>query len=153
MHVNSAGTLLVRESVQPIVPMHALPLLGCEINWNDRGIHVRHPAMGVLPVRLRDGTLLVIRLIAEYERFLMRHQAARSASERMWQQAVGQSDTTLTTSKEWFGKHLRFDTCGELELQTVVKVLFPGLPVHLAAQVAASPTFDPSCVPFNRRAR
>ena len=102
MHVNSAGTLLVRESVQPIVPMHALPLLGCEISWNDRGIHVRHPAMGVLPVRLRDGTpelpeFLVIRLIAEYERFLMRHQAARSTSERMWQQAVGQSDTTLTT--------------------------------------------------------
>ncbi|CAE7201781.1 unnamed protein product [Symbiodinium sp. CCMP2592] len=78
MHVN-----LVRESVQPILPMHALPLLGCEINWTDRGIHVRHPGLGILPVRVKDGTpelpeFLVLRLIGEYERFLLRRENSRA---------------------------------------------------------------------------
>ena len=35
MFRNDSGTLLVREAVQPIVPMSALPLLGCEISWSD----------------------------------------------------------------------------------------------------------------------
>ena len=34
---------------------------------------------------------MVLRLIAEYERFLLRHQAARNTSERMWQHAFGQA--------------------------------------------------------------
>ncbi|CAE7462942.1 unnamed protein product, partial [Symbiodinium sp. KB8] len=85
MFCNDSGTLLVREPVLPIVPMSALPLLGCEISWSDRGCYVRHPC------------------------------------------------------KEWLGKHLRSDSCGELELQTVAKVLFPDLPEALASQVAAFP--------------
>ena len=59
MFRNDSGTLLVREPVLPIVtivPMSALPLLGREISWSDRGCYVRHPSQGLLPVRLRDGT-------------------------------------------------------------------------------------------------
>ncbi|CAE7870450.1 unnamed protein product [Symbiodinium sp. KB8] len=47
----------------------------------------------------------------------------------------------------------RSDSCGELELQAVAKVLFPDLPEALESQVAACPSFDPNCVPFNRRTR
>ncbi|CAE7937584.1 unnamed protein product [Symbiodinium sp. KB8] len=158
MFRNDSGTLLVREAVQPIVPMSALPLLGCEISWSDRGCFVRHPSQGLLPVRLRDGTSelpanLVLRLIAEYERFLLRHQAVRDTSARVWQHALGKDDVSLGSLKEWLGKHLSNDSCGELELQTVSKVLFPDLPEALASQVATSPSFDPSRVPFNRRTR
>ncbi|OLP95354.1 hypothetical protein AK812_SmicGene22530 [Symbiodinium microadriaticum] len=158
MFRNDSGTLLVREAVQPIVPMSALPLLVCEISWSDRGCFVRHPSQGLLPVRLRDGTPelpanLVLRLIAEYERFLLRHQAARDTSARVWQHALGKDDVSLGSLREWLSKHLRDDSCGELELQTVSKVLFPDLPEALASQVATSPSFDPSRVPFNRRTR
>ncbi|CAE7578647.1 unnamed protein product, partial [Symbiodinium necroappetens] len=145
MFRNDSGTLLVREPVLPIVtivPMSALPLLGREISWSDRGCYVRHPSQGLLPV-----------LIAEYERFLLRHQATRNTSERMWQHAFGQAEVSLSSLKEWLGKHLRSDSCGELELQTVATVLFPDLPEALASQVAACPSFDPSFVPFNRRTR
>ena len=109
-------------------------------------------------MRLRDGTPelpanLVLRLIAEYERFLLRHQAARNTSARVWQHALGQDEVGLGSLKEWLSKHLCNDSCGELELQTVSKVLFPDLPEALASQVATSPSFDPSRVPFNRRTR
>ncbi|CAE7349719.1 RE2 [Symbiodinium sp. CCMP2592] len=158
MHVNSAGTLLVRESVQPILPMHALPLLGCEINWTDRGIHVRHPGLGILPVRLKDGTpelpeFLVLRLIGEYERFLLRRETSRAVSQQLWQRSVGQEEVGLSSLREWVAAHVAADSCSESELQLIVKTLFPGLPERLASQVAVSPTFDPSCVPFNRRTR
>ncbi|CAE7252251.1 RE1 [Symbiodinium sp. CCMP2592] len=158
MHVNSAGNLLVRESVQPILPMHALRLLGCEINWTDRGIHVRHPGLGILPVRLKDGTpelpeFLVLRLIAEYERFLLRRETSRAVSQQLWQRSVGQEEVGLSSLREWVAAHVAADSCSESELQLIVKTLFPGLPERLASQVAVSPTFDPSCVPFNRRTR
>ncbi|CAE7722591.1 mycC [Symbiodinium sp. CCMP2592] len=135
MHVNSAGTLLVRESVHPILPMHALPLLGCEINWTDRGIHVRHPGLGILPVRLKDGTpelpeFLVLRLIGEYERFLLRRETSRAVSQQLWQRSVGQEEVGLSSLREWVAAHVEADS-----LRLV------------------SPTFDPSCVPFNRRTR
>ncbi|CAE7311614.1 unnamed protein product, partial [Symbiodinium sp. KB8] len=62
-------------------------------------------------------------------------------------------EVSLGSLKEWLSKHLCNDSCGELELQTVSKVLFPDLPEALASQVATSPSFDPSRVPFNRRSR
>ena len=71
----------------------------------------------------------------------------------MWQHALGQDEVSLGSLKEWLSKHLCNDSCGELELQTVSKVLFPDLPEALASQVATSPSFDPSRVPFNRRSR
>ncbi|CAE7944777.1 unnamed protein product, partial [Symbiodinium sp. KB8] len=72
---------------------------------------------------------------------------------RVWQHALGKDDVSLGSLREWLSKHLRDDSCGELELQTVSKVLFPDLPEALASQVATSPSFDPSRVPFNRRTR
>ncbi|CAE7298434.1 unnamed protein product [Symbiodinium necroappetens] len=101
-----------------------------------------------------DTTLLVKGLDTLTQKALARHPSSlfRLATfhERL---GIDYAEVSLSSLKEWLGKHLRSDSCGELELQAVAKVLFPDLPETLESQVAACPSFDPSCVPFNRRTR
>ena len=47
-------TLLVKEEVQPIVPLSDLINIGVSIEWNDRGCKMKH-AGRILPVYLDEG--------------------------------------------------------------------------------------------------
>ena len=55
----------------PILPMAALPALGCAIVWSDKGVNITHPVKGSLPVRLNGlcpemPKSVILQLIAEY---------------------------------------------------------------------------------------
>ena len=82
MHVNVQGTLLTQGKVQPILPMAALPRLGCVIQWSEVGFSVKHPVLGLLPTRLNCTSPelpapLLLKLITDYEGLVTREARAR----------------------------------------------------------------------------
>ena len=48
-------TLLSRDSVEAIVPLHRLVALGYQINWSKRGCRINHPSRGTIECTLRNG--------------------------------------------------------------------------------------------------
>ena len=48
-------TLLSREPVEAIVPLHRLVTLGYQINWSKKGCRIHHPSRGTIDCVLRNG--------------------------------------------------------------------------------------------------
>eukprot|EP00439_Symbiodinium_sp_Y106_P018206 s4987_g2.t1 len=72
LHINSAGTLLSRQPVAPIVSAAALLELGYRIQWSKDSCQVSHPTRGQLEVDASSGCPeigqeIALQLIAEYE--------------------------------------------------------------------------------------
>ena len=72
LHINSAGALLSRQPVAPIVSAAALLELGYRIQWSKDSCQVSHPRRGQLEVDASSGCPeigqeIALQLIAEYE--------------------------------------------------------------------------------------
>ena len=48
-------TLLTRDNVEVIVPLHRLVKLGCRLQWTSAGVKITHPQSGKIECRLRGG--------------------------------------------------------------------------------------------------
>ena len=49
------GTLLTKQSVQPLVPLSQVAALGYRVNWTAQQCSIRHPSRGELEVTLEQG--------------------------------------------------------------------------------------------------
>ena len=92
LFILKVGALLSEACVQPILPMAALPALGCAIVWSDEGVNITRPVKGSLPVRLNGlcpelPKSVILQLIAEYE-LLQREQQNLTAKKMLWWEAV-----------------------------------------------------------------
>ena len=157
MHVNAQGTLLTSQPVQPILPMAALPRLGCTIQWSDVGLSVRHPTCGLLPVRLNDTSPelpapLLLRLIGDYEQLVKREVKDRQSRERLWK-VLSQVASDVVDPQAWLEHHVRAGTLDATSLHVWVRAAFPELPERIASRIACEPCCEPERVPFNRRTR
>ena len=157
MHVNTQGTLLTLNPVQPILLMAAPPRLGRTIQWSDAGFSVRHPTNGLLPVRLNGTspelpTPLLLRLIGDYEDLVRREMKDRQSRERLWR-VLSQVASDVVDPQVWLEHHVKEGTIDETSLHVWVRAAFPDLPEHIASRIACEPRYDPERVPFNRRTR
>ena len=159
LFLGDVGTLLSSEAVQPILPMAALPALGCSITWSDKGVSIRHPQKGLLPVRLNGScpklpTPIVLQLIRDYESLQRRLRQSVAKKLQSWTDFTREptEDDGLRVL-EWFRSELQKHGCTvELQLQFLHK-MFPNLPSDVAVHVACPAEYDSFRVPFNRRIR
>ena len=157
MHVNPQGTLLTERKVQPILPMAALPRLGCVIQWSDVGFSIKHPVLGLLPTRL-NGTSpelpapLLLKLITEYEGLITREDREREGKQRLWN-VLTKITPDVVNPQLWLEHHISEGTVDETVLHVWVRAAFPELPERIASRIACAPAFASERVPFNRRTR
>ena len=151
MHVNP---LLTERKLQPILPMAALPRLGCVIQWSDVGFSVKHPVLGLLPTRL-NGTSpelparLLLKLITEYEGLITREDREREGKQRLWNVLV-KITPDVVNPQLWLEHHIREGTVDETVLHVWVRSAFQELPERIASRIACAPAFASERVPFNR---
>ena len=57
LRMTPTGTMLTTNiGAEPIIPMAALIWkLGCDISWRQDELLIRHPRLGALPVKTKDG--------------------------------------------------------------------------------------------------
>ena len=73
MALSPTGVIIGDESAEPIVPMGILTSsLGCSITWNGMDLCVKHPKLGNLDIKLKDGCPMIsydlaLKLIEEIE--------------------------------------------------------------------------------------
>ena len=157
--MSDAGTLLSDVPVQPILPMAHLPALGCAVSWTDKGIAIKHPVMGLLPVRLRGACPevpadLAVSLIRSFEKLHREGEALRRSKVQMWSSVcLLQCAEDGKEALAWFKQAIQREGCTlGVQLQ-FLRQMFPDLPGEIAMRVACPLTFDPLRVPFNRKTR
>ena len=69
----SHRTLLSKDPVEAIIPLHRLVSLGYQINWSKRGCRIKHPVRGIIECVLRNGCPVLpeddgLALLAEMEK-------------------------------------------------------------------------------------
>ena len=123
---------MTRHAVQPILPMAALPKLGCVIQWSDVAFTVRHPTLGLLPARL-NGTspelpvAMILRLITEYEQLVARELRDREGRNRLWR-VLAEVSPEIGDPQQWLEQHIRDGTVDETILHLWIKTAFPEVP-------------------------
>ena len=138
-----------------LVPMACLPALGCALSWNDKGISVRHPEWGLLPVKLRGAcpeipSELAVTLIHAFESMQREKASLRLQKIQLWHSS--QTDQEVPSSKDalqWLAATVESQGCSNaVQLESMHK-MFPELPTR----VVCEPSFNACRVPFNRRVR
>ena len=133
-------TLLVKEEVQPIVPLSDLINIGVSIEWNDRGCKMKH-AGRILPVFLDEGCPVIgltegLDLMRQVEEFHERRAKLRLAVARV---AGGEALPAGHDLEEVEAVNFAED--------------FPEVPPRLIERVPGKVRWDPALVPMNRRLR
>ena len=133
-------TLLVKEEVQPIVPLSDLINIGVSIEWNDRGCKMKH-AGRILPVYLDEGCPVIgltegLDLMRQVEEFHERRAKLRLAVVRV---AGGEALPAGHDLEEVEAVNFAED--------------FPEVPPRLIERVPGKVRWDPALVPMNRRLR
>ena len=133
-------TLLVKEEVQPIVPLSDLINIGVSIEWNDRGCKMKH-AGRILPVFLDEGCPVIgltegLDLVRQVEEFHERRAKLRLAVARV----AGGEELPAGHDLE------------EVEAVNFAED-FPEVPPRLIERVPGKVRWDPALVPMNRRLR
>ena len=129
------NTLLVQHSVQPIVPLGKLTLVGYVVKWEEGKIEVSHPIHGKLPVHLQQGCPVVEqpwgrKLMAEVEDHELRKVKIKAVMA-----GVHKPDR-----KEDYDA-------------AKLKKMFPDVPQEILEKVQGKWDYDPSQLPFNRHRR
>ena len=128
-------TLLTRERVQAIIPVHMVTMLGYKVNWHQGGCKITHPAHGDLPVTLQQGCPTVPkdvghRLLQEVEEWNRRQCQVKAM---LAGEVNGQSHQGEKLSK--------------------LRQLFPEVPTRILQHVPGETNWQGALLPFNRRKR
>ena len=99
------GGVMVTEKcdIEPILPMgHLVKRLGCEVEWKDEKLAIRHPKRGPLPVQHRNGCpqlprALTLELIEELVSMQLQLQVKglKFEEEKSWMTALVESHPVL----------------------------------------------------------
>ena len=115
MSLTPTGVIVGDEGTEPIVPMGLLTtVLGCEVSWKPEGLHVWHPTMGKLEVKVEDGCPMVtqnvaLQLIEQIEakaKMVAKSLRADGDSEVKWLKRLVQEHPALQGVPEEIKEHL-----------------------------------------------
>ena len=141
------GVLLCDVPVQPIIPIACLPQLGCEVSWTDKGITIRHPSKGWLPVTLRGACpelpiKLALQLLQEFESVQATRNRQRAQRLQWWQELPGQAPFhEPSQAVSWLSRQIATEGCtASVQLQ-LLRGLFPELPQDIATAVVCEPEY------------
>ena len=131
MLMTAAGVMLsVDQRVEPIIPLGWLADRGCRITWSEKGLQVRHPLRGNLPVTVQAGCpqvpkTLALEIIGEFEH----------ADALLKMKALEASEIEEAVQKE-----LKW-----LEDLVIAHPALRDLPAHLQDSLAVRPGKWPAC--------
>ena len=158
MRANRHGTLLSADPLQPIIPMSCLASLGCVTTWTDRGISIRHPSRGSLPVRLHNKCpelpiQLVLDLIQEYEELLERQQIMQSQARAAVSAVLQKPPAVPEDPIAWVNSQIAQEGLSLSVQAQWLHMMFPDLPKHVMERVVCPVGFSVDRVPYNRHER
>ena len=158
MRANRHGTLLSADPIQPIIPMSCLASLGCVTTWTDRGISIRHPSRGSLPVRLHNKCpelpiQLVLDLIQEYEELLERQQIMQSQARAAVSAVLQKPPAVPEDPIAWVNSQIAQEGLSLSVQAQWLHMMFPDLPKHVMERVVCPVGFSVDRVPYNRHER
>ena len=128
-------TLLTKERVQAIVPVHMVTMLGYKVSWHHGGCKITHPIHGDLPVTLQQGCPTVPkdvghRLLRDVEAWNRRRCQAKAMFAG---EVIGQSQQDEKLSK--------------------LRQLFPEVPTRILQHVPGETNWQGAWLAFNRKKR
>ena len=123
-----SGTLLTRESVQPIVPLSQVAALGYRVDWTSQHCSITHPAKKDLEITMEQN--VGMELMDEIEKLHRKFKVMKLVMD-------GGMDDGSEEQRRW--KQLR--------------QLFPEVPVSLLQRVPGKVAWRGENLPFNRHVR
>ena len=152
LHINSAGTLLSKSPVAPIVSVAALLKLGYSITWSNQRCDIQHPSYGRLEVDTSSGCPEVpaetaLRLIRDYETLVGRRRIREVRIRKMFDDLNDLDEPSLIKVLRAEGSE------AEAALRLLVARKFPHVPQEVLEQFVAPVQEVCEGHTWNRRAR